>query len=95
MTLNLPIPYLRLLEGEPCDEWWAIAKSVNLMMLAFFFRILINKSVSSLDAHGVSVPGPILSSKTYVSVSSVVLLVKMFEVSAFALKRSNTDITGE
>ena len=39
-----------------------------------------------------SVPGPISSLKIYVSDASAFFLAKIFEVSAFALKRSNIDI---
>ena len=58
-------------------------------------RRRINKSVSSLEAHGVFAPGPIFSLKIYGSDSSFDFLVKIFEVSAFALNKSSEEITGE
>ena len=60
------------------------------MIVFFCLRSLINKSVSSLDTHAVPAPGPISSLKIYGSDSSTVF-VKIFEVSAFALKRSKTE----
>ena len=61
------------------------------MIVLFCLRSLINKSVSSLDTHAVPAPGPISSLKIYGSDSSTVFFVKIFEVSAFALKRSKTE----
>ena len=63
------------------------------MIIFFRWRSLTSKSVSSLDTQAVPAPGPIFSLKIYGSDSSADFLVKIFEVSALALKRSKTDMT--
>ena len=56
----------------------------------FFCSSLTSKSVSSFEAHSVTFPGPMLTSKIYSNLLNTFFRAKILDVYALALNRSKT-----